>query len=528
MPDGVYFKDEKDNRWVINEGSFRQIDYDAGDVITLNDEAKTKLTAKTDYSLTADFKLPDGVEFTDEKGNKWVTNGGSFHQTGFAANTLSLTLNSGLVLTNVVPYERNADGTIPAGVLFKDNKNGRLWVSGGNGLFSVFDSSTTPVSSLQVFQNLQGKNAKDAAAILAQCDPTIAKMILTGGSYTDQQITDTLKEMSVPSAVAILTKLKITNATKFNQIMALLNVGQITTEMSKVPSSKIVSSTDQTSLKTIYNGIAPVSSTREDITDGVLWKYYDKDGNLIGSRTLANPLVQGYDAESYYHQGFSNTYYDINGTVIKKDNELLQPLSGDQTLKLADIFGAAPVYAKSVQTVFSVGGYNEGGYTEYYDGNGNLLGTQGWSTRWDYLSGTDITTLGSFVDKNGNLIAIGTATNVSNQSTGFTNTTPTIRTITAGSAEETQLKGIFGVVPATVHEFSTSVWNNGSHVNYSEPGYWTGGSGTTYYDANGNFLGSKRGVQEYVGTWIPFPVDQNTGYYTMVDHWFDQDGDLII
>jgi flagellar motility protein MotE (MotC chaperone) len=213
LPDGVQFKDEKGNRWIIKGSSFLQIDFDAGQVITLNNG--TKLTAKTDFSLDKDFKVPDNLEFTDQDGNKWVTKDGSYQQIG-VNSAIVITLNNGVRLTSATPFTSNADGSLPAGVLFTD-KNGNIWVTTADNRFTWFDPKKTPVSSLQIVATLKGMNSADAAALLAKCDPTIAGMILMGTTkdlqknttplFSDQQITDILKAMGTDSAAALLNSL---------------------------------------------------------------------------------------------------------------------------------------------------------------------------------------------------------------------------------------------------------------------------------------------------------------------------------
>jgi flagellar motility protein MotE (MotC chaperone) len=202
MPDGIYFKDEKDNRWVIKEGSFRQIDFQAGSKITLGNGSV--LTNTNAFSYNDDGTMPDGIEFTDQNGNKWITKDDKFQQQGFAAKTISITLQNGAVLTNATPYDLNADGTTPAGVLFTD-QNGTMWVSGAGGLFNVFDPNKTPVSGLQIVAKLKGMTAQDAGALLATLDPKISGLLLFDPSvFTDQQLIDVLGGMDPDKAAALL------------------------------------------------------------------------------------------------------------------------------------------------------------------------------------------------------------------------------------------------------------------------------------------------------------------------------------
>jgi flagellar motility protein MotE (MotC chaperone) len=343
-------------------------------------------------------------------------------------------------------------------------------------------------------------------------------------------------KMSVEMAVAILTKLKISDVKKYTDIMAQLaldtvnkdKIGQITTAMDKVPSSQKISSVEQSRLQGIY-GAAPAFSTKEVIAgvngapESESWKYYDADGNVIGTRIVSNPGTYYEDGEGGYttYGGYSATYYDISGKAITSQGGGFQKLSADKTKQLADVFQGVPVYTKTSHTFVQAGGAG-GGVTEYYDENFKLLGTQGYSTRYAGVQGF-ITTLGGFKDKNGNEITAGEPQRMSNGGTKLINTDTATRTVTAGSEEETKLKAIFGIIPAIVHEYKQSYWWNGlggtsNGEGFNAPAQWASkGLITGYYDAAGNYLGSKRTT---TGTnWM--------GEVYSVDQWYDRNGDSI-
>jgi hypothetical protein len=228
---------------------------------------------------------------------------------------------------------------------------------------------------------------------------------------------------------------------------------------------------------------------------------------VIGTRTVGctgTSWDNGEGGSGISYSGYNNTYYDNSGKVIKQGKENLGKLSATESARLADVFQGKAVYTRSVQTTNSVGGYHDSGYTEYYDENLNLLGKQGWDRRYIYNVGYT-TTYGGFQDKNGTQITAGTPQWMSNGGTQLINTGTTTRTITAGSEEDTKLKEIFGVVPASAHEFYQSYMWDGRYQNGNTSPQWVSkGLITTYYDKDGNFLGSSLGGK-----------------------WFDRNGDEI-
>jgi len=377
----------------------------------------------------------------------------------------------------------------------------------------------------------------EAAAILAdpQMHPAVAANILKGMEAAKVAKYISSDKMSAEAAVAILTKLKISDGFGFTEIMAQLGfdvankekAGQITAEMDKVPSSTMVSSTEQTRLKAIY-GYAPTFSTQEVVAgangapDSVSWKYYDQYGQLIGSRIDANPgTVSGYDdygTPSIGYGGYRATYYDINGQAIKSEAGGFQKLPTEQSNALTDVFQAKAVYTKSVQTYVNAGG-GGGGVTNYYDENFNLLGSQGYATTYRGVNGF-VTEKYGFKDAKGIQITAGTPQAMSNGGTTLTNTATATRTITAGSEEEKSLMSVFGAAPATAREFYQSyMWDgtggtsNGEGFNVA-PQWVSKGLITTYYDKDGNLLGSKKTIQ--TSDWF--------GGVVSTDHWYDNNG----
>ncbi|MFA5099512.1 MAG: hypothetical protein WC547_01325 [Candidatus Omnitrophota bacterium] len=158
-------------------------------------------------------------------------------------------------------------------------------------------------------------------------------------------------------------------------------------------------------------------------------------------------------------------------TFEKREIAMLAP---EQQKALADIFGATPVTS---ETVSLCGGTT----TTYYDKNGNVIGS------YHKTTGTQYDILGTYYDKDGNLIA---------------------REGTELSPDEQEaLKDIFGAIPtkSLISESWITTTNPPGESSYSRR--------ISYYDADGNYIGSK----------VIF--DSSTGVHT--ETYFDKDGKKI-
>ena len=446
-----------------------------------------------------------------------------------------------------------ANGQTASNILFMLDKANKTKADQVRALIGAVPGQMNPDASAVYLTTLDPKVAAaeltklkidEAATILAstRMNPAAAANILKGMAAGQVAGYITNANMSVEAATAILTKLKISDGFRFTEIMANLaldvnnkdKVAKITTEVNKVPSATMVSSTEQTRLKAIY-GFAPTFSTKEttiDATTGTkdAWKYYDQYGRLIGTRIDTNTLRSYYDGEygmqSDYGGGPGATYYDINGKVLATSGGGgLQRLSADQANSLTDLFQAKVVYTNTSNYKSYAGGTSSG-TTNYYDENFNLIGSENWSTSFMGYDRGFVTFSQGYLDRNGNKIMIGTA----NGPYSVNPTGPTTRSITAGSAEEQGLLSIFGVAPAMARDFTKAInatrivksgGGSGSQE-YSQSDSITswGDSGpiTTYYDKDGNLLGSK--TTTYGSTFY--------GELTSADHWYDKNGNEIL
>ena len=125
FPDGIDFIDQAGNRWVTKDNSFQPIDFSAGTKIELSNG--TQLTAQVKFSYNPNGTMPDGISFIDQAGNRWVTKNQGFQQIDVSAGS-KIQLSNGTQLTATVKFNYNPDGTMPDGINFID-QNGNYWVS---------------------------------------------------------------------------------------------------------------------------------------------------------------------------------------------------------------------------------------------------------------------------------------------------------------------------------------------------------------------------------------------------------------
>jgi len=79
MPSNIKFKDAAGRQYITTDDGFRQLSYQAGDVVEL--VGGTKLTASSDFTVTSTGDFPEGKEFTDNQNQKWITTeDGSFRK----------------------------------------------------------------------------------------------------------------------------------------------------------------------------------------------------------------------------------------------------------------------------------------------------------------------------------------------------------------------------------------------------------------------------------------------------------------
>ncbi|MFA5100759.1 MAG: tetratricopeptide repeat protein [Candidatus Omnitrophota bacterium] len=192
--------------------------------------------------------------------------------------------------------------------------------------------------------------------------------------------------------------------------------------------------------------------------------------NVVQAETapVAKRAATTISATNTWKAAVGNGELSENPRVQKPETK---KLSAEEQKELKDIFGVAPVTSKTISLC--------GGTTiSYYDKDGNLVGT------FKKTTGTQYDILGTYYDKNGNVIGReGTA---------------------LSPDEQAALKKIFGTTPA--RSGPTYMWTTTTIP--PSTGYTT-----NYYDADGNFIGSK------------VVKDTNTGVHS--ETYYDKDGKKI-
>ena len=132
IPQGTKFTGADNKIYVADAtGALKLQTNPTNQTVTLTDG--TVLTATTNYTPAANGQIPAGVEFTDQKGHTFIsTSNGSFRQIGFkAGDTIELT--DGTILAALQDYTVTGDN-MPANVKFTDTQ-GHTFITTTDGMF---------------------------------------------------------------------------------------------------------------------------------------------------------------------------------------------------------------------------------------------------------------------------------------------------------------------------------------------------------------------------------------------------------